>query len=220
MKRMGQWHSWIISDASVEIDLAPLKQTCHATFTVLLFLCTASLRERPPTYAMRLTACGSTKHGDVDPEIHLKIQVLDGLPKMACHAWRVFRMLPTVVRSLNLNLCSDYEPSTFQGSHAVLLATSIYLCDVFRNMCTQLVKYERLETKLSIAKALQSRADRLVTYGKRGGLHLFFKPTCVVLCKNVELSTFATSSSWALSKWNFLGPYPSLNGTPEVVLDK
>jgi len=49
--------------------------------------------------------------------------------------------------------------------------TSSHRKAMFRNMAAALIKHEQIETTLPKAKELRSVADRLITLGKRGGLH-------------------------------------------------
>ncbi len=49
--------------------------------------------------------------------------------------------------------------------------TSAHRKAMFRNMAAALIKHEQIETTLPKAKELRSVVDRLITLGKRGGLH-------------------------------------------------
>jgi len=49
--------------------------------------------------------------------------------------------------------------------------TSSHRKAMFRNMAAALVKHEQIETTLPKAKELRAVVDRLITLGKRGGLH-------------------------------------------------
>jgi large subunit ribosomal protein L17 len=42
---------------------------------------------------------------------------------------------------------------------------------LFRNLVTQLLRYERIRTTEAKAKAIQPKAERLITLAKRGDLH-------------------------------------------------
>lgn len=42
---------------------------------------------------------------------------------------------------------------------------------LLRGLLASLIKYERIETTVSKAKAVKELADRLVTFGKKGDLH-------------------------------------------------
>ena len=49
--------------------------------------------------------------------------------------------------------------------------TSSHRKAMFRNLAAALIKHEQIETTLPKAKELRSDVDRLITLGKRGGLH-------------------------------------------------
>ncbi len=49
--------------------------------------------------------------------------------------------------------------------------TSSHRKAMFRNMVAALLKHEQIETTLPKAKELRSFADKMITLGKRGGLH-------------------------------------------------
>jgi len=49
--------------------------------------------------------------------------------------------------------------------------TSSHRKAMFRNMVAALLKHEQIETTLPKAKELRAFADKMVTLGKRGGLH-------------------------------------------------
>lgn len=49
--------------------------------------------------------------------------------------------------------------------------TSSHRLAVFRNMAVSLIKHEQITTTLPKAKELRPVAERLITLGKRGGLH-------------------------------------------------
>ena len=49
--------------------------------------------------------------------------------------------------------------------------TSAHRTAMFRNMAAALIKHEQIETTLPKAKELRGIVDRLITLGKRGGLH-------------------------------------------------
>lgn len=49
--------------------------------------------------------------------------------------------------------------------------TSAHRTAMFRNMAAALIKHEQVETTLPKAKELRGVVDRLITLGKRGGLH-------------------------------------------------
>mgnify|MGYP001386745409 CR=1 FL=1 len=49
--------------------------------------------------------------------------------------------------------------------------TSSHRKAMFRNMVAALLKHEQIETTLPKAKELRAFADKMITLGKRGGLH-------------------------------------------------
>ena len=49
--------------------------------------------------------------------------------------------------------------------------TSSHRKAMFRNLAAALIKHEQIETTLPKAKELRADVDRLITLGKRGGLH-------------------------------------------------
>jgi large subunit ribosomal protein L17 len=52
-----------------------------------------------------------------------------------------------------------------------LNVTSTHRLAMFRNMAVALIKHEQITTTLPKAKELRPVAERLITLGKRGGLH-------------------------------------------------
>ena len=52
-----------------------------------------------------------------------------------------------------------------------LNVTSTHRIAMFRNMATALIKHEQITTTLPKAKELRPVAEKLITLGKRGGLH-------------------------------------------------
>ena len=52
-----------------------------------------------------------------------------------------------------------------------LNVTSTHRAAMFRNMAVALIKHEQITTTLPKAKELRPVAERLITLGKRGGLH-------------------------------------------------
>ncbi len=49
--------------------------------------------------------------------------------------------------------------------------TSVHRISMFRNMATSLLKHEQITTTLPKAKELRPYVERIITLGKRGGLH-------------------------------------------------
>ncbi len=52
-----------------------------------------------------------------------------------------------------------------------LSVTSTHRLAMFRNMATSLLKHEQITTTLPKAKELRPYVERIITLGKRGGLH-------------------------------------------------
>ena len=52
-----------------------------------------------------------------------------------------------------------------------LSVTSAHRVAMFRNMATSLLKHEQITTTLPKAKELRPYVERIITLGKRGGLH-------------------------------------------------
>ena len=52
-----------------------------------------------------------------------------------------------------------------------LSVTSAHRLAMFRNMATSLLKHEQITTTLPKAKELRPYVERIITLGKRGGLH-------------------------------------------------
>lgn len=52
-----------------------------------------------------------------------------------------------------------------------LNVTSSHRAAMFRNMATSLLKHEQITTTLPKAKELRPYVERMITLGKRGGLH-------------------------------------------------
>ncbi len=61
---------------------------------------------------------------------------------------------------------------------------------MFRNQVTSLLEYERIETTIPRAKEVRSIAERLITLGKRGGLHAIRQVERIVRKKPVITKLF------------------------------
>ena len=59
-----------------------------------------------------------------------------------------------------------------------------------RNMVTSLLQHERVETTNAKAKELRRIADRMITLGKRGGLHARRRALSVIRDKSVTAKLF------------------------------
>ena len=55
--------------------------------------------------------------------------------------------------------------------HRKLQRTSAHRAALFRNMSAALIKHEQITTTLAKAKELRPYVEKLITLGKRGGLH-------------------------------------------------
>ena len=56
-------------------------------------------------------------------------------------------------------------------SHRGFSRTSAHRKAMFENLCAALLKHEQIRTTLPKAKDLRPQVERLITLGKRGGLH-------------------------------------------------
>jgi large subunit ribosomal protein L17 len=65
---------------------------------------------------------------------------------------------------------------------------------MFRNMVTSLIKYDRITTTDTKAKALRGMADRLITLAKRGDLHARRQAMSIVREKDVVHKLFETAN--------------------------
>ena len=59
-----------------------------------------------------------------------------------------------------------------------LSVTSTHRLAMFRNMAVALLKHEQITTTLPKAKELRPVAEKLITLGKRGGLHARRQALC------------------------------------------
>ncbi len=62
---------------------------------------------------------------------------------------------------------------------------------MFRNQVTSLLEHERIETTIPRAKEVRGIAERLITLGKRGGLHAVRQVERLVRKKSVITKLFA-----------------------------
>lgn len=58
-----------------------------------------------------------------------------------------------------------------RNSHRGFSRTSAHRKAMFENLCAALLKHEQIRTTLPKAKDLRPMVERLITLGKRGGLH-------------------------------------------------
>jgi large subunit ribosomal protein L17 len=65
---------------------------------------------------------------------------------------------------------------------------------MLRNMVTSLLEYERIETTVAKAKEVRRLADRMITLGKRGGLHSMREAMKVIRKKSVATKVFSELS--------------------------
>jgi len=68
--------------------------------------------------------------------------------------------------------------------------TSAHRKALFRNMVTSLLEHEQIETTDAKAKELRGVAERMITLGKRGGLHARRQALAVIRDKQVTAKLF------------------------------
>lgn len=66
-----------------------------------------------------------------------------------------------------------------------LNVTSTHRAAMFRNMATSLLKHEQITTTLPKAKELRPYVERIITLGKRGGLHARRQAYAVIMDEKV-----------------------------------
>ena len=70
--------------------------------------------------------------------------------------------------------------------------TSTHRQAMFRNMATSLLKHEQITTTLPKAKELRPYVERIITLGKRGGLHARRQAYSVIMDEKVVDKLFTT----------------------------
>jgi len=73
-----------------------------------------------------------------------------------------------------------------------LNVTSSHRAAMFRNMATSLLKHEQITTTLPKAKELRPYVERMITLGKRGGLHARRQAYSVIMDEKVVDKLFTT----------------------------
>jgi len=73
-----------------------------------------------------------------------------------------------------------------------LNVTSSHRAAMFRNMATSLLKHEQITTTLPKAKELRPYVERIITLGKRGGLHARRQAYSVIMDEQVVDKLFTT----------------------------
>ena len=73
-----------------------------------------------------------------------------------------------------------------------LNVTSTHRLAMFRNMATSLLKHEQITTTLPKAKELRPYVERIITLGKRGGLHARRQAYAQVMDERVVDKLFTT----------------------------
>jgi len=73
-----------------------------------------------------------------------------------------------------------------------LNVTSSHRAAMFRNMATSLLKHEQITTTLPKAKELRPYVERIITLGKRGGLHARRQAYSVIMDETVVDKLFTT----------------------------
>ena len=61
---------------------------------------------------------------------------------------------------------------------------------LYRNLVTDLLKYEKITTTEAKAKAVRSQAEKMITLGKRGGLHCYRQALSFIVDKSVAEKVF------------------------------
>ena len=73
-----------------------------------------------------------------------------------------------------------------------LNVTSSHRAAMFRNMATSLLKHEQITTTLPKAKELRPYVERMITLGKRGGLHARRQAYAQIMDEKVVDKLFTT----------------------------
>ena len=73
-----------------------------------------------------------------------------------------------------------------------LNVTSTHRLAMFRNMATSLLKHEQITTTLPKAKELRPYVERIITLGKRGGLHARRQAYAQIMDERVVDKLFTT----------------------------
>ena len=73
-----------------------------------------------------------------------------------------------------------------------LNVTSTHRLALFRNMATSLLKHEQITTTLPKAKELRPYVERIITLGKRGGLHARRQAYAQIMDEKVVDKLFTT----------------------------
>jgi large subunit ribosomal protein L17 len=76
--------------------------------------------------------------------------------------------------------------------HGKLGRNSAHRKALMRNMVTSLLDHERVETTDAKAKELRRVADKMITLGKRGGLHARRQALSVIRDKDITAKVFDT----------------------------
>lgn len=70
--------------------------------------------------------------------------------------------------------------------------TSTHRLAMFRNMATSLLKHEQITTTLPKAKALRPYVERIISLGKRGGLHARRQAYAQIMDEKIVEKLFTT----------------------------
>src|SRR5215218_8686642 len=73
-----------------------------------------------------------------------------------------------------------------------LNVTSTHRLSLFRNLATALIKHEQITTTLPRAKELRPYVERIITLGKRGGLHARRQAYAQIMDERVVDKLFTT----------------------------
>ena len=62
---------------------------------------------------------------------------------------------------------------------------------LYRNLVTDLLNYEKITTTEAKAKAMRGSAEKMITLGKKGGLHAYRQALSFIVDKRVAEKVFA-----------------------------
>ena len=69
--------------------------------------------------------------------------------------------------------------------------TSSYKRAMYRNQVTDLLNYGKITTTETKAKVIRTPAEKMITFGKQGGLHAYRQALAYILDKKVADKVFA-----------------------------
>ena len=74
--------------------------------------------------------------------------------------------------------------------------TTSYRRAVYRNLVTDLLGYEKITTTEAKAKQIRGLAEKMITLGKKGGLHSRRQALSFIFDKNVTEKVFTELAKW------------------------